>query len=343
MWFVNATNLYGYQCAQYTGSYGTQLDLGSANNGWLYNGSAAPQYISTGTTNTLTLTPVCGSVQQSVNVSVTANGNAYPANASVVSVTIPTFTIQGSQTLCSGTQSYSIPDLPCNATVSWQSSNTNIATITASGNPATLTRVNNSNGVVTITATINTCGSNQVVPYQVGVGKAQPGTVNILLFDPYMGKIPAEIDPVPGATSYKWYKNGVVQPGRVGTFANIGISETPCNINYNIAVEAVSSCGTSAASSANVFYSCDYLFTISPNPAQSMVSVSVKETKKIQDGSGVIDEIRIYDSYGGLQKRLQHFGTKRADFNISGIPSGRYLIEIRSGKYKEYQQLIIQK
>lgn len=78
-------------------------------------------------------------------------------------------------------------------------------------------------------------------------------------------------------------------------------------------------------------------------PAQSMVSVSVKETKKIQDGSGVIDEVRIYDSYGGLQKRLQHFGTKRADFNISGIPSGRYLIEIRSGKYKEYQQLIIQK
>ena len=186
-------------------------------------------------------------------------------------------------------------------------------------------------------------GSPAVSRFELPVGKPQPGSVNIVLFDPYMGKILAEIAPVPGASSYKWYKNGVVQPGRVGTFANIGISEIPCNINYNISVEAVSACGTSAASSTNVFYSCDYAFSVSPNPAQSMVSVKVDETQKIQDGSGVIDEVRIYDSQGGLQKRLQHFGTKQAHFNISGIPSGRYLIEIQSGKYREYQQLIIQK
>src|SRR6185437_1497944 len=62
------TNVYGT-----TGITNYAWNLGSASNNWLYNGNPAPQTISTGTTGSISLTPVCGKVQSNVYATVTTN------------------------------------------------------------------------------------------------------------------------------------------------------------------------------------------------------------------------------------------------------------------------------
>lgn len=68
----SVTNVYGT-----TGITNYTWNLGSSSNGWLYNGNPAQPTISTGNSNSISLTPVCGGVQSSVSATVTANGNQY--------------------------------------------------------------------------------------------------------------------------------------------------------------------------------------------------------------------------------------------------------------------------
>lgn len=52
-----------------TGVTGYNWNLGTAPNGWLYNGSAAPATIST-TTNSILLTSICGNIPKNISVNV---------------------------------------------------------------------------------------------------------------------------------------------------------------------------------------------------------------------------------------------------------------------------------
>ncbi len=136
-------------------------NLGSANNGWIYNGSPAPQTISTGTTNTLSLTPVCGATPSNVSATVTAGGSSFQTNTATVSVSNPVLSISGTSNFCTGTSNYSINDLPCNASVSWSASPGGIVSLSCTScSSTTLTKL--ADGVVTLTATItktNACSS----------------------------------------------------------------------------------------------------------------------------------------------------------------------------------------
>lgn len=142
-----------------TGITNYTWDLGPAANGWVYNGSPAAQSISTSINNTLTLTPVCGNIQNNVSATVIANSSNYNTNTSTVSILQPTMSINGNSLICASSSTYSITGLPCNATVAWSASPTGVITpnTSASLNPS-FSRV--SDGLVTLTATIsNNCGS----------------------------------------------------------------------------------------------------------------------------------------------------------------------------------------
>ena len=101
------------------GVTGYTWNLGSSNNGWLYNGSAAPAIITTGATgNSLSLTPVCGSALSSVSATVTANALNYNTNTASVTVNQPSLTIFGNSNTCTSSN-YFVSGLPCNTTVAW--------------------------------------------------------------------------------------------------------------------------------------------------------------------------------------------------------------------------------
>lgn len=90
-------------------------NLGSTPNGWIYNGSPAPPSISTNTSNTITLIPVCGFSQSNISATVTVNGISCITNTIVISQTQPAMDINGNSFLCSGNESYQLNGVPCNA------------------------------------------------------------------------------------------------------------------------------------------------------------------------------------------------------------------------------------
>jgi hypothetical protein len=180
----------------------------------------------------------------------------------------------------------------------------------------------------------------------IAVGKVQPGPITFYLIDPTLGKLQAGVDPVPGATSYNWYKNGVLQTGH-GSFIQMPITRNRCNIEYDIAVEAINNCGTSSQTHANAYVPpCNNAFTISPNPASNSINITPAITTSqlsANNPSNTIDAVRIYDLKGMLKKYQKFNKATSASINVQGLANGSYLIQITCGTYEEKQQLVIQK
>ncbi|MGK2863778.1 MAG: T9SS type A sorting domain-containing protein [Chitinophagaceae bacterium] len=174
-------------------------------------------------------------------------------------------------------------------------------------------------------------------------GSPQPGPINVLLADPYTGKIQVEVDVIPEATDYRWYKNGVLQTIYHGTFAQIPITKNLCDVSYSISVKATT-CSTSALTYKDVYIPpCGSYYMVSPNPASTGITVSTDEGKTQTTENKTFDEVRIYDFEGTLKKYQPFNKVKTASINTSGLSTGTYIIEIVNGSYKERHQLIIQK
>lgn len=154
-------------------------NLGATPNGWkLPNGSAAPATYSSGTTNTLTLTPVCGSGLSNISATVTANGTQYNTNVTSMTITAPTMSVSGNDAICSGSATYSVANLHCNASVTWSASPAGIVSLSCTScNSTTLTKTGD--GSITLTATVSgVCGSNPIVINKtIAVGYSLTGTI----------------------------------------------------------------------------------------------------------------------------------------------------------------------
>ena len=81
---------------------------------------------------------------------------------------------------------------------------------------------------------------------------------------------------------------------------------------------------------------------VSPNPAQSNVTVSVNKTKT-DAAYSTFDQVSVYDQQGNL-KLVKKFGkVKTGSINVRNLINGIYIIEIGNGRYKEKQKLVVQK
>lgn len=76
--------------------------------------------------------------------------------------------INGSNSICNGSQTYSLVGLPTGATVIWSRTPTNTTTLVQSNNIATLTKLGD--GLVTITATISICNGTITATKNINVG-----------------------------------------------------------------------------------------------------------------------------------------------------------------------------
>jgi hypothetical protein len=327
-------------------------NLGS-NNGWLYSGSAAPSTISTGTTNTLALTSVCGSALNNISVTATVNGTAYNSNSIGVTNTQPSLYINGNSAFCSGTGSYNIPGLPCNATVSWSSSNSNIATITPTGNPVTLTKTGD--GSVTITATISgvACLINNILTKSVAVGNPQASNITL-----WNSKSTTTIgSPVAFVAGYPPANRCQILSTDWQIFtmgASINTGSVPCEPDNGtskyiffqstgtayVQARVQNSCGWSNWSAA-VPIQVTSGFLISPNPATDVITIQEKQSSTAKDG---ITAVKIFDNAGNLKKQMKcTSGAKQVKINVADLKPGMYYVEISSGQINERLQLVIQK
>lgn len=328
----------------------------STTGGWLDSNG---QPVTTFTTNTpsVTLTPVSqlSNPPGAVTVTVSAAGATF---TDIVNVNFtnnnPPLSILGDDAICTNKPYQLIMDAGYNFTGStvWTATPSNIVTIGPDLNDpnndkkVSVSRIGSGSGSIDLipTYTYSGCSTNVSFPKPITVGTVKPNAINVLLIDPYIGKIQVEIEPIIGATSYKWYKDGVLQSTSYGTFAQIPITRNRCAVGYGIEVEAINPCGTSLRTYKGVYVPpCDNFFIASPNPASSEVTVTSNENNILNADTKTIEEVRIYDLSGNL-KWIQKFAKANAvKLDLSKLPTGTYFLEIFCGTYKERQQLMIQK
>ena len=174
------------------------------------------------------------------------------------------------------------------------------------------------------------------------------------------GKIQAHVAAVPGAISYNWYINGSMNSTYHSNGCNFNVSKTNCDIEYDIAVEVVDTCGTTAQTHANAYMPCDNFYRIFPNPAKGSIKVSVDETKvassnsmQIIAGSSqgdksvaqprLIYSVRIADKLGNIKKTVDYkSGIKSLSISLAGMPAGLYIVSVFDNVSWNSQSVIVE-
>ncbi|HEY5461894.1 MAG TPA: T9SS type A sorting domain-containing protein [Hanamia sp.] len=325
-----------------------------ASNGWLYNGSAAPATITT-TTNTITLTPVCGGTQKSITASATISGTSYPANnPATVTITPATPTMSGSGLLCSGSSTYSVTGLPCNATVAWSVSPSGLVSLTPNGSSATITQLGDGN--ITLTATITSSCSVSPLSKGIIIGQAPP--VNIYgSQEPCIGNTnPWSLSAEPSGYGSNWYW----YVSFLGTNASIYFSSTDnpntiCSVIGGgiVSLNYTDLCGVARTTTITVYSQCgpgqDGVIA-APNPTTGSLTVSTttspqaKSEATTSGGQRMIYQIKIVSQSGAVLKQFEYpSGIITTTLDISSLPNGIYTMQVYDNVKWSSQQIDILK
>ena len=231
--------------------------------------------------------------------------------------------IQGNESVCT----LSTYTLDTDNQIMWFLSNNNgVANLSVLNNQATVSRNSNNNGIVTLNANIsNECGSF-TISKEIIIGTPRPISFDHVLVDPYMGRIIVGVTPVPTATSYKWYLNGILQPGtNVGN--RISIPRGNCNIrDYTIGVKAVNSCGESSQYYEihdNPCYEEDY-YRIANNPAHNDLIIIRNGSTTNRNSINHSYQLFDYNNNLILQGTLQD----QTLIDISNLSNNQYILRI---------------
>ena len=256
---------------------------------------------------------------------------------SVLGIPGPT-TISGDASFCTTSNSYTIPNLPVGATVTWQATPAGIATPnTPNSTQTTLTK--NANGLITLTATIsNACGGAiAITKSNIEVGTATPSIV-IHGIAPYPNtEMDVEVvtnEPTP----YYWYVDNTL----VNTAYQklVTINGGGCGF-HTLKVVVSNTCGTASATTT---YSraCSAIIA-SPNPTTGDVIVALTEpttqpsteTKTSVTSNAtqrMIYQIIVTDQLGNNKKQYKYSsGISNAKVSLNGLISGMYTIQAFDG------------
>ncbi len=328
-------------------------DLGPVPNGWFYNGNPAQRYISTGLNNSIQLTPICGDSQKNVSANVTFNGTVCSSSKSIINSVQPSISITGASAFCGNSSAYILNNVPCSPSITWTSSNPSIASITASGTQASLNK--NSNGDVTLTATINNiaCLTNKTFSQTVSVGI--PAANNIILWSSSntttTGNAVGFVAGYPPNNrcqilSTEW-QSSISTYIFSGDFPCEPDNETSKNIIFEnpgtayVQAKILNTCGWSDWSAGlPIEVTSGYFFySIAPNPGQDQILVKVKNEKKDK-----IKEVKIFDLTGNLKKHQKNnTNSSQLQLNTSDLKDGLYILEISGTNYVERQKISIKR
>lgn len=355
-------------------------NLGATPNGWLLpNGNPAPATYSTGTINTLTLTPVCGSTQNNVGATVTVNGVNCAASSSSVSNIQANLSIDGSTNFCSNAN-YFVDKLPCNTTsIVWELMPSNAGTLTVTGNQVAVTPAWGA-GNVTLKATVNSaCFSSAVqVQKQIIFGVPdhmidvleyqgiEPQTVFYSNSSYSFGARATEPYPYPpyyletpylsaATASYIWK---IIKYDAYGGSVQYNLGTYSYGINpdfyfeqageYDIVLDIInSSCSyhiryfTRRITVQNLYGR----FSISPNPSSGNIKIQppVGATGKKQLKPLEIHQVEVIDKMGNV-KHIQSFATGSITVNLSlsHLPNDIYTLRIFDGKNWHSHKMVMQ-
>lgn len=249
------------------------------------------------------------------------------------------FSITGPSTLCDS-ETYTVSGLPTGATVTgWSVNPSGGVTLSGSGNSRTVTRVGTYAGTVTLNVTVTgSCGSVTVSKeIQVGMEMPDPPT---WAYNLPPGRIRLSTNPVAGATSYEWYRNGFLVGTSTNTRYDMLISQAPCGTQYFFGVRAVGACGVSDEAYTFADVQCESPFAVFPNPADESLTVSAVEGENVAAKSSITFDVTLYDATG----RSRLTATSRdgkLTLDTGALPEGTYFLHIMHGDDIEKRQIVI--
>lgn len=283
----------------------------------------------------------------------------YNTNTLKPVITAPPLVINGSDNICSGSQTYTATGVPCGAVVTWSVSPSGIVNMSPNGNQVTLTKVND--GSVTLTASLSTpCNASVSKSISVGIlmsgninngGQNKPlYTVNSVVAGPMLVSfswpgvssincVQSSTNPPPSQTGFIYY------PSSSSFWFTLAQGQT-----IDVQLTGTASCGPVSATRT---FSVPSYYTVSPNPAASTMFITanntevsnpktLSENKPPVTNTHYIQTIRIYDASGKLVAQPvtnQHLA--KAEIDVSKLSAGIYFVEISDGTYKETQRLVI--
>lgn len=242
--------------------------------------------------------------------------------------------ITGNSSFCSGAEIYTLNGVPAGATVSWISSNPNVATVPPTGNPVDVTKMGN--GTITLTATVNNSCSGvgtktifvgtpalNISYSQVGqcAGGYQTWYLNATSTNPTSSWLWTVDSQSPG-TAY------IDQPYYANTYVDV--------MGYvGISLDATNNCGTTHDGVTLYSYCDEFGITASPNPTTDNVTIAVAPPKHVTSANkdkAIIYEIRVLDQFGSMKKQYKYSGVTNTTISLNGLMPGMYTIQAFNGK-----------
>jgi hypothetical protein len=171
------------------------------------------------------------------------------------------------------------------------------------------------------------------------VGTTKPVAPGIITGsnDHTAGRLTAQIDALPGATSYNWYKDGVLNTTNHNPSVIWIVSRTTCD-GATVSVEAVYGCGTSTRISQyfpGEFCNPRMSAASYPNPAVDALTVET---------TGQQGQATLFNASGRAYKTITlHEGTVQTVINTHDLPAGIYHLRIvQQGEAPVDKQIVIQ-
>lgn len=302
------------------------------------------------------------------------NTGGITTNTTNISNLIPfqtgSLVLSGNNAFCTGTSQYTL-NVPAGTNVTWQSSNPNIATVSPTGNPATVTKI--INGTVNITATITVCGTTISVTKEINIGIPDIDFVTFSngangeqyfctshygnQFQPLFSFMP-----VNGSIEYRvlsWPSLNLVY-----TDPNAYPLGSPIPMNYMatpgsyvvVEIKLTTSCGSTAWMGFEVEYvdcsetgggcpSCEFRLSASPNPTDGDLNVTIDKEKPEVKALNKNEKVRyvLYDVNRAQMMKQWTFdnGQNQRTLNVRGVKAGQYILVVTKGKYRQSTQIII--
>lgn len=238
--------------------------------------------------------------------------------------------VAGSNFLCT-TSAYSVANLqPGTSVVSWSSSNASMLTINAAG---TASRVGNTNGQVTITATLNNACGNFTRTKTVHVGKPIVSSINVDS-DVCTGEGQDIVANLTGATNASWaitsgngFNATLMDNGNGITYFNSYVQDC-----YGLQISVSNACGSVLDGTTVCVNSCFGGLVAYPNPAKDVVTL---DFSNISDNE-LPDHIQVFEEKSAVVKRsidvdVSSGSKQKVQINTHDWPRGTYYFHVIKG------------
>ncbi len=266
------------------------------------------------------------------------------------SFAIPNISISGPHEFCS-TETYSIPNLPVGATVSWSATGSIGISGASNVNPVTVTKI--TDGLGTLTAIVSTACSSVTITKNITAGYQRSITGPYSLCLNTWGNVYSVYE-ILGATNYQWRLeriNGTspthTMMGNGGNMITLSVGNTGMFILY---LTITTPCGPFET---NFFITvsdpCDEwgMFTVYPNPSSTELKIVYKtdESNKATNERLLVRNdfnVKLINKKGKvLREGKTSTNNKGIVLQVADLPNGIYYLHIYDGKKISKQQLVI--